>query len=1688
MFDIYYLGSNEKLKEDLPVAKQVDSLEDINPRTKMFWLVEPSIEVTDYGIFEFRPNDYDHKYEHVFKWDRGNYGGLRLIPSKNPEEETKQVNRVVCKRTFEVLRKKTPGKYFEQHPHASHVWCVDPEYVLTDDIDWAPGNFEPNFIHSFHLKGQLEHLYPESEGGVKLFPRDHKKAHMKYHGFLNNVVDYPVLYVEDVDNYSQRDTFNDEYVWLIDKEYRVNPDDVDWVPNPFERDMVHSFRMPYQLNEKYPMAMGGIRLVPKQWKNAPVKIHKDCPIEDENYDVFYTNRKFDADTFDHYAERAGTDWFWVVDRTYDFNGKLLYVPAEHEQEYIHVFKWGLEDRYDPEVTELWDERVGGIYLVNKNFDITQQKLHTDIVPVRYDIFYVPHEDLTNYEKYARKSHTDAFWLVDEEYQLVDNFIKYVPAIYDQRYINIFKVPGQLSHKYPLEIKNVSDNRCGGAKLVPKQYDPSSAKYQGNLGSSDIEFVRYEIFSTESEGRARTKHDWFWVVDPDVVVLDTFDFDWLPDINDSGKNHTWQKLNPVTNKQYDYGGVMLCPKNKTSKGRPKFVMAPASTQREYPVFHLKTNRSLISQLEEFDDKTQTKMYWVLDPGVEPAEDFNFDYYPTQYDIDKVHVFQNEKQEYRDVRLIPKDTFEPGIHMYSEEDYRYNSFQYLKEMPTVASKLPTYPVVEFEKFNVAELGKILASHKNNSVPYVWTVDPDVKAITKVFKQTLNQEQTTDFSGKVVAYQRVNDKGEVLSNSGVRLWSTEFNVGVITTDQLRLNDVKNCEYMDEPGCTQKTIPVWNLDMSTDIITQLENIAGECKAEMFWAVDPFTVLEPGFEFDYYPTRWDINTVHVFRTNAGTYRNVRLYPTHLFHGEHGFTADDVSYNSFPDIKLIDQVASVQESWLVHKFTKWEDVTVEKMRSLLNSYKEQGHKYIWSVDPDVQAKSTVMGELYSPDGNPQLFNMPIDPTKVHVWQCVDKEDSIINYAGLRLWPTNFDLDEVTTEQLVTSDCESQRYIEEPGSVLNTYPVYQITDSEAMVTQLNDFDVKTEAGMYWVIDPGVEIDEEELHYLPNQWDKSTVHVFETTNQNRYVRLYPKETYPNDMSVEDIANNSFTPLKVLDTINVKPSLWPVERFTDVTVGELKEILEKHKNSEYVWVIDPDVEEKRALIYSSYSPKLDNHDRVHVWQRVNEEDGKVAGYGGLRLFPTSFKPTKQFTDEMLRTSEIENQLLLEEVGSTQRIFEMCVIDPAHDYIKQAEEFDKKCTSSMYWLIDPFVKRFPGWNYKFSPNKWEEKTVHVFRTAQDEYRNVRLVPKGTFAGKHGLGIKEVTNNSFANLKQVDIVASTTTAFPIIDMATVTDRDEFVKQINEHKEQGHSFAWTTDTDVDVYTEVIDDSFMPQLNNIDKVHVWQRLNPHTEKTHSYGGLRLWPTNKDYASLTTDQIFLNKIRGLQYVREPGSTYKSYDIVFLSYHETYAENAYKRLQARFPNALWVRDIDGIFSAHQEAAKQVGTSMFWVVDADSMVDDEFDFSYIPDVYDQEVVHVWLARNPITGTEYGYGGIKLFNTKQVLDATSWGLDFTTGLSSRFKAMPEVASTTKFNTDEFATWRGAFRECVKLTVNADGESIQRLSQWMNPAKDAEFKEAARAGAQAGTVYAKENINKPVRLAKINDYEWLENRYKEDNE
>jgi len=67
---------------------------------------------------------------------------------------------------------------------------------------------------------------------------------------------------------------------------------------------------------------------------------------------------------------------------------------------------------------------------------------------------------------------------------------------------------------------------------------------------------------------------------------------------------------------------------------------------------------------------------------------------------------------------------------------------------------------------------------------------------------------------------------------------------------------------------------------------------------------------------------------------------------------------------------------------------------------------------------------------------------------------------------------------------------------------------------------------------------------------------------------------------------------------------------------------------------------------------------------------------------------------------------------------------------------------------------------------------------------------------------------------------------------------------------------------------------------------------------------------------------------------YDIIFISYNEVYAEENFAKLKERFPLVKRVSNVQGIHNAHIAAAKRSFTKMFWVVDADAIILDSFDF----------------------------------------------------------------------------------------------------------------------------------------------------------
>jgi len=236
----------------------------------------------------------------------------------------------------------------------------------------------------------------------------------------------------------------------------------------------------------------------------------------------------------------------------------------------------------------------------------------------------------------------------------------------------------------------------------------------------------------------------------------------------------------------------------------------------------------------------------------------------------------------------------------------------------------------------------------------------------------------------------------------------------------------------------------------------------------------------------------------------------------------------------------------------------------------------------------------------------------------------------------------------------------------------------------------------------------------------------------------------------------------------------------------------------------------------------------------------------------------------------------------------------------------------------------------------------------------------------------------------------------------------------------------------------------------------------------------------------------------------EIFHLSYYEPFADETYQALCKKFPWAKRVSGVKGIFYGHKECARQSLTSMFYVVDADAILEEGFDFSYTPQddkfywssVKQTDCIHVWRCKNSVNDLVYGYGGVKLFPTEPVRNATDWHIDFTTSVAGKFKAMEEISNSTYINSDPFSAFKSGFRECTKLASRVikdpegyySSENDPRIVEWLNvwctKGADRENGEWAITGAKAGRTYGEMHKGNTEALDKINDRDWLQEQYK----
>lgn len=296
---------------------------------------------------------------------------------------------------------------------------------------------------------------------------------------------------------------------------------------------------------------------------------------------------------------------------------------------------------------------------------------------------------------------------------------------------------------------------------------------------------------------------------------------------------------------------------------------------------------------------------------------------------------------------------------------------------------------------------------------------------------------------------------------------------------------------------------------------------------------------------------------------------------------------------------------------------------------------------------------------------------------------------------------------------------------------------------------------------------------------------------------------------------------------------------------------------------------------------------------------------------------------------------------------------------------------------------------------------------------------------------------------------------------------------------WVVWDDLVVHDDFIFDYRVPK---------WDEQYIHVFKNGShYNGVCLFPKSASVSKREYDFRFFNVKKEIDIVASESKN-TNFDIVFISYNEPNADTNFQTLLSKVTSNKIHRvdGVKGIHQAHIAAANLATTDMFWVVDGDAIIVDNFNFNFNdPEKF---TVHVWRSRNPINNLEYGYGGVKLLPRKLTLTMDVNSADMTTSISTKFKAVDTVSNITAFNTDPFNTWKSAFRECVKLSskvINGqiNEETQARLYFWckLNPA--VEFGSEAYRGAIAGQKYGEENKNNIEALKKINDFDWLMEKY-----
>ena len=193
--------------------------------------------------------------------------------------------------------------------------------------------------------------------------------------------------------------------------------------------------------------------------------------------------------------------------------------------------------------------------------------------------------LTTTAELAKKNvFTKFFWFIDSSYDFLDSMLSFEPKKWDNEYVHVFTLYQQYADKFQCYLISKMHQIDATQEFFTNLKYVNDYVVQADI-TYDIFFLSYNepnswdnwqilskrfpqakrvfgeanIYLSHKACAEQSTSDYFWVVDGDNEVLDSFNFDYFVEDYDFDLVHIWHSRNEINDLEYGNGAVKLLPK-------------------------------------------------------------------------------------------------------------------------------------------------------------------------------------------------------------------------------------------------------------------------------------------------------------------------------------------------------------------------------------------------------------------------------------------------------------------------------------------------------------------------------------------------------------------------------------------------------------------------------------------------------------------------------------------------------------------------------------------------------------------------------------------------------------------------------------------------------------------------------------------------------------------------------------------------------------------------------------------------------------------------------------------------------------------------------------------------------------------------------------------------------------------------